>query len=308
MNRSKPVFLIAFMIPLCFALSPASPARVWTVGPGGDFAQIQEAVDAAAHGDEILVASGSYSHVVIDDKSLGITADTGVSITLLSGMVVKNLASNHTVILAGLDGGTVLYKEGLLLDKCLGSIRVEDCTFKGAAGVNDITSPHYQPQGWEGVRVIQCADTAFTRCGMTGDNGAEIEDDTWQYPCGQGGAGLFTRDSVVVVYDCDLRGGRGGNNMDVSAYDGGNGGNGFETPDASLFASGSSFQGGDGGYGGDAFLPIFPLPQRLRICYASGGYRILQFRNHPFRSSSCIPYCSFSCLWARCNTTRTGLL
>jgi hypothetical protein len=188
----------------------------------------------------------------VDNKGVAIVADTGVTVTLTGGIAVGNLAAGKKVVLIGLKNNPSTYPTpGLHLLQNAGSVRVEDCEFRGQWGNNEYGSPNYHPQGWDGALVQYCDDVAFVRCELFGGYGASVPDWWIWYPTGDGGYGLSSRSSTVACYDCSLYGGDGGDCEDVHNYDGGMGGSGYWSPDSWLFASGSHFEGGDGGYGGD---------------------------------------------------------
>ena len=61
-------------------LAPAPAAQVLHVVDGtglGDFGTIQEAVDAASDGDQILVRAGAYGAFTIQGKGLVVHGDEG---------------------------------------------------------------------------------------------------------------------------------------------------------------------------------------------------------------------------------------
>ena len=76
-TRSRPSLrlLPALALGLLALAAPRAAAEVWVVGPPGpgvDFAQIGQAVSAAAEGDVILVRSGTYAGFTVKAKLLTI--------------------------------------------------------------------------------------------------------------------------------------------------------------------------------------------------------------------------------------------
>ena len=55
-------------------------------GVGVDFTELQEAVDAASAGDVILVRSGTYSGLLLGDKSLFVIADRGADVRMITNI------------------------------------------------------------------------------------------------------------------------------------------------------------------------------------------------------------------------------
>jgi nitrous oxidase accessory protein NosD len=78
MQRTKLVssvlLLAAVALILCAALAVPASAATLTVGAGGQFKTIQQAVDAAKPGDTVLVAHGSYTENIVVNKPLTIAA------------------------------------------------------------------------------------------------------------------------------------------------------------------------------------------------------------------------------------------
>ena len=70
------LFVIIALIVLATLVVPASAAEL-TVGTDGQYATIQQAVNAAKPGDIVRVAPGTYTENVVVDKSLTITAASG---------------------------------------------------------------------------------------------------------------------------------------------------------------------------------------------------------------------------------------
>jgi hypothetical protein len=97
---SSPTALLA-------ALAWATPALAqvtWTVDDSGgaDFVQIQDAIDAAADGDVILVEPGDYASFAIVDKGLVLTGTTPTAMVRVSShSEVRDLAAGKLVELTG---------------------------------------------------------------------------------------------------------------------------------------------------------------------------------------------------------------
>ena len=83
MRRTKLVsnllLLAAVALILCAALAVPASAATLTVGAGGQFKTIQQAVDAAKPGDTVLVAPGTYTENVVVSKPLTITGNATVN-------------------------------------------------------------------------------------------------------------------------------------------------------------------------------------------------------------------------------------
>ena len=82
MRRTKlvynPLLFAAVALILCAALAEPASAANLTVGAGGQFKTIQQAVDAAKPGDTVLVAPGTYSDNIVVNKPLTITGNATV--------------------------------------------------------------------------------------------------------------------------------------------------------------------------------------------------------------------------------------
>ncbi|MCC6673037.1 MAG: hypothetical protein IT458_18375 [Planctomycetes bacterium] len=107
------------------------PGAVLRVGPGRAFATIQPAIDAAAHGDLILVDAGTYPAFAVDGKSVAILADqpgTPFEVLLQQGapaIRVRNLAAGQPVTVQGcfVRVGTGA-APALALEQCAGAVRL----------------------------------------------------------------------------------------------------------------------------------------------------------------------------------------
>ncbi|MEZ4649466.1 MAG: right-handed parallel beta-helix repeat-containing protein [Candidatus Eisenbacteria bacterium] len=91
LNRDEPQFLVAtnqsgrssrYRIPI---RGPWQATHVVDPTGGGDFLTIQEAIDAAASGDRVLVAPGHYRGLITVDKSVRLESTQGPDVTVLDG-------------------------------------------------------------------------------------------------------------------------------------------------------------------------------------------------------------------------------
>ncbi len=241
----------------------AAAGDVWVVdvSGGGDFTEIQPAVETAQDGDVVLVKAGEYEAVWIGHKGLAIVADAGAHVIVDGGIFVEQTLVHHEVVLVGLEARGVKYQENgvewevavaLELDTTRGPVRIEDCVFLGADGDNGWDESWAWP-GEPAVRIVRGLDVAFSNCTVIGGEGDEWysgHEDT------RGGDALVVRGGSVALFGCTAKGGKGASSPDNDCLcDGGNGGHGASVLDdpvlgsTVLYASGTSFHGGDGGSG-----------------------------------------------------------
>jgi hypothetical protein len=235
-------------------------------GGGGQFTNLQMAVNASHEGDTLLVRQGAYSSFTIDGRSLTIAAEDAAIVTVYGTVTVRNLAAGQSAVLSGLvvTGATTTSMAdapgtGLVVTGNAGAVRAKGCRFEGALGfgdgwsvdTNDCCTPDHHHWGWDGAILdANPGGVAFVGCTFVGGRGS---DGLLYCYCGTGGSGgdaLRLSGGLLALYDCALTGARGGSN----GYAGGPGGAGARLLAAGvtgLFASGSSFQGGNGGDGYD---------------------------------------------------------
>ena len=208
----------------------AGHVRILNAAGDQSFLAIQSAVDAAADGDVLLVADGSYAAFVVDGKQISILVVPG-SIAVVHGTVKIRNVNTGNVVLCGL---TVAGDyQTVLVTNCAGHVWFRDCVMASP----DVYGGSGEPGAW----VSNSAHVVFAACTIIGGNGG---DNYGSYQNGwSGGDGLFASQSHVALYDCTLRGGRGG----TGDEDGGAGGSGCDVVDQWVFLSRCNVQGGDGG-------------------------------------------------------------
>ena len=187
-----------------------------------DYDNIQDAVTVSQPGDLILVLHGEYEGFTIADKSVHIAAVDGAVVTLSSTLIVRNIPPTAIVALQGLSstGGYVPYtdpSEGFIARNSHGSIRINECQFKGFDG-----------SGGHGAAALldRCDDIVFTSSSLTSLHG------------GSTGHGLLATESNLGLFRTTIRGApsssRGADGVHLSGSDG------------QLFATGCVIEGGYG--------------------------------------------------------------
>ncbi|MBI5432069.1 MAG: hypothetical protein HZA52_04485 [Planctomycetes bacterium] len=225
-------------------LSLALGGQVHTVGSGQTFATIQAAVDAAQDGDVVLVRAGAFSGFAVDGKALTIAADEGASVSINGEVRVEHSPAGKPTLLSGLDvlaGGA----EALLLRNNLGPVHVRGGTYRG------YPAPAPYQSGGQAARATQNGFVRIVGASVLGGHGSCFTWTSCSYSPSSGGPACFARATELELFDCTLTGGSGGTDWSETAYDGGHGARAYESPDARLFASNSTFQGGSGGHGGE---------------------------------------------------------
>ena len=220
---------------LLLLLAPAGSAEIRVVSPSGPYMQIQTAVDAANDGDLVLVHSGTYDSFAVQAKSLTVCADTSAIVHLQGGVSVLDLTTGQTVCIIGLHAfgdpdAFPLMPWGLHAAGNLGSVRCDRCEFVASWADTDA------------ALVESSTDVSFVACQLRGAEGVDV-----------GGSGTRAEGSTLTFFDCTVQGGAG-LPSNSSLFEGGNGGAGLHAETSTIFSSGSSFRGGDGGYG--SFYPF----------------------------------------------------
>ena len=227
--------------PVLLAVAPR--ASVLVVGPSGPFADVASAVAAAADGDTLLVETGTYGAVTIDSKSLTVVADEGATVVLEGETAVANLALGELVVLAGITFRATGAR-ALVGSANQGTLRLQAC-----AVVAQSASPGCALR--DGAVFTGCDDLALEGSSFLG--GDQPSGGAASCP---GGVGLRLASSRAALYDCLVRGGRGGADLGAacgpSCPSGGPGGDAAVAVGSFVFAANTGFQGGAGAHGVDA--------------------------------------------------------
>lgn len=261
---------------LLVGLASADVTYVDATG-NGDYLQIQPAINAALDGDVILVRSGNYAAFTLDQRKLSIVEDAGAAAKVQGTVVVKNVSFGGYVLLAGLEitapNGSPVGAPALLIENCPGHVRLQDCGLRGGDGGLGF------PTGGNGgasADIRNSLRVSFTAVDMRGGNG--YGSIIFGPDGGNGGAGLESRGSSVSFYDCNFRGGAGGDADYAVPTTCGDGGPGALLFDLNLLASGCSIiggvggnQGNLGGAGGDGLVVLPPAQARLISNFYAGG-------------------------------------
>lgn len=234
---------LLFLFLPCLAV-PVS-AGVITVGVGGDYLEIQDAVDAASDGDVLLVYEGTYQPVVIEDLGISLVADVDAMVCIENGLIIKKLAAGKNMLISGIKVEYADSTEGIALkmNNNLGAVRFEKSTFLGSDFYSFFSIGQWPSRA---ANIFSSNDVAFIDCHIEGGAGGRGD-----YPYATDGAdGMLAKNSTVACYHCTVVGGVGG--IGRLAYeDGGDGGTCYFSYNSFLYAADCLFQGGDAGDGGD---------------------------------------------------------
>jgi hypothetical protein len=225
---------------------------------GGDFVEIQPAVDAAADGDTILVRhDGSiarYGSVVVTGKGIVLV---GEDVRPRAGSIeIRALPAGSTMVVANLELAGADQQPALRVDEALGFVLVEGCRIDAG-----FRAP--------ACEIHDAADLVLTRSALVGAYGGGDID---------GSPGLTARASSTVVYGCTIEGGSCNPAMWERAVDGGAG---VVLDGGSFHAAGCELHGGTGqesyleDEGGDGASGVVdsPLARARMILRSPAGRR-----------------------------------
>jgi len=188
-------------------------------GGAGDYLTIGDAYAAATAGDVLLIRPGIYSGGIFDGTPVTIAAEDPALMPDITTVDLRNMPAGSRVHCMGIE------IRRFRTDECEASIRVEGCRVTDGAIVRD------------------SSDCVFVRCLLEGDNGGFTF---------AGTKGVLAFGSRVGFYDCEVRGGRGGN-ADASQFGhvfrAGRGGHALHATSSDIYAMNTTFEGGDGGSG-----------------------------------------------------------
>jgi predicted outer membrane repeat protein len=262
----------AVCVVLLVWVGPAAGATLHVdVAGGGRFTSLQAALDAAANGDQIQVAPGTYTESInFHGKAVRLYSSAGAALTIIDGA-----GSYHVVqCVSGEGAGTVL--EGFTIT---GGNANGDCPdYRGAGMYNVQTSPTVTDCIFRGNAATDSgggmcnlfSDATVTRCAFTDNAGGgmyNLECNPIVTHCtftGNSGGGMCNVESSPTVSDCTFTGN--------SAYQGG----GLYTGGGSPTVSNSTFTGNSAEFWGGGLLsygdPGHPTVAHCTFCDNSAQY------------------------------------
>ncbi len=208
------------------ALSVQAETYLVASDGSGDFTSVSAAQIAAAPGDVIVVRAGVYAGAATVTDSLTIVAEQSQSAILSGSLVVNQLPAGASVVIRGmiLDSG-LGGASNFSVNDSQGQVSFEDCLI-AAGGLSLFGAT-------DALRITNSSAT-LSRCTLL-NSGGQLATDA---------ATLRVVDSSVNLYDCLVVGATGSPSLDglTSILLEGNVG-------STLFASGCTLSGGDGGVG-----------------------------------------------------------
>ena len=229
-------------------LSAAADTLVVATDGSGDFLQISAAVAAASDGDTVFVQPGFYLSFTVSDLDLDILA---VGATVHGVVEIRSLSAGKEVSLVGLRvlGRLVGISAGdtLRLVDNAGTVRGVECTLEGSTTADAHVCTDELLPGGDAVIIENCADVVLLGCTALGGDPVD-QSSTQAQACldktfvpgfgGPGGRGIVATNSSMVLYDCTVSGGDGGNSTLA-----GHGGQGVRLVASQLFAAGGEMIG-----------------------------------------------------------------
>lgn len=233
--------LRAALTAVAWLASPALAFQSVHVVSGGSGSALQDAIDAAASGDTVLVHGGSFSAASIQGKSLTLIAEPALG-TQVGIVAIGALAANQRCVVAGLDVVPSATSPAITVIGCSGSVRLEGLCAVAAANSSS-----------DGLVVAASTDVACVASQLSA--GSQIPSPGPNpTPSFAPGRGVVCQSSQLALYDCTVSGGDGQSDHFINTFfatsGAGVGGSALECDASStVLASRSSFSGGEGGLG-----------------------------------------------------------
>jgi hypothetical protein len=217
--EENPMKTLPAVLSCALASFSAAQGRVWVVDRlgGGQFTEIQPAIDVASPGDRVDVRGSHIYAAFTVTKGIDLDATGGAHVR---GCTVENLPASERVTVWG------FAVDGLLT--------VRRCTGPLLLAALRVVSPN--GQSTPAVTVLDSGQVVLVGCTVLCGVAAAA---------GRGGDGLQVIRSSVVCERCDVRAGQGGG----FSYTPVSGGNGLFVQQGRLFAAATSFTGGAGSPG-----------------------------------------------------------
>ena len=242
----------------CLALASAGFAQTIVDddgGPGVDFTEIADAVNAAVDGELILVRAGAYAGFVVPDVELTILAER-CSVAVGSPILVVGLSNGRDVVMTGLSAGDVT------VDACQGSVLFAGCIVEGVVSATNSIDVRFHDSRIDPTAaavfagrasvVSDAARVEFVGCRIIGERGF---DEVGIGGPGAGGPGVEARGgSRVHAALSTVQGGFGGNGSICTGADGGEGIHVLEM--STIIASGRPTDAIVGGASGDSNVGV----------------------------------------------------
>lgn len=170
---------------------------------GGDYADVQAAINASVDGDTILVRPGAYPGFAVANRDLRIVGATGRLAVIQGAVRVRNLAAGKTVVLDGLNATGLVStlaaeRHGLYISNCAGSVRVQDCEFRSQ------TTQAGSCDAIPAIGILSSGDVVLSGVEATTPV-SSLQSATPLYAA----AGLRCEGSTVAAFGCRFVGGRG---------------------------------------------------------------------------------------------------
>ena len=248
-----PTLSLALLVAGLLAAPAAAQSVHIVAGDGsGDFVQLQAAVDAAADGDVILVRPHlePYDPTIVAGKGLVLVGE-GASRPALDEVIVRDLPADRTVVLRHLtvEGSAELrgfmqweLHDGLILVDNVGCVWIEDVLLAGDEGWSNWGDLGF---GRTGLVAVRNDCVLFVRSEIRGGEGG-LSTGATPYP---GGPATNIIDSSFAFHGTTVVGGEGSEGVYGPGQTGERGGDGLAVTNSLVFASGSTFLGGDTGLG-----------------------------------------------------------